>query len=240
MTWVKLRSVELPERSLYKPGMESVLVLTPLAIEHAMLAAALTAEGTRAEADHNGVKVISLSGMDVDLAIGGHGKVQFALSTQLLVQKFKPRLVICAGGAGRLDPRLMPLDVVAGEVTIEHDFRLRFIDRPLPRFPGDLGTLERLRHMNSWNGFNVHIGPLASGDEDILDVDRAAQLRTATGAVAVAWEGAGGARAARLHGIPFIEIRAITDSADSEAPRAFTESVKHGMKNVAEVIRRII
>ena len=220
--------------------MESVLVLTPLALEHAALATALTAGGAHVEADHNGVKVISLEGMNVDLAIGGHGKVQFALSTQLLVQKFKPRLVICAGGAGRLDSRLNPLDVVAGELTIEHDFRLRFVDRPLPRFPGDTHTLDRLRHMNGWNGFNVHLGTLASGDEDVLDVERAAELRSLTGACAVAWEGAGGARAARLHGIPFIEIRAITDSADSDAPRAFTESVKFGMRNVAEVIRGIL
>lgn len=220
--------------------MESVLVLTPLALEHAALASALTAGGAHVEADHNGVKVISLSGMNVDLAIGGHGKVQFALSTQLLVQKFKPRLVICAGGAGRLDSRLNPLDVVAGEVTIEHDFRLRFVERPLPRFPGDSSTLERLRNLNSWDGFQVHVGTLASGDEDILDVERAAELRTATGALAVAWEGAGGARAARLHGIPFVEIRAITDSADSTAPRAFTESVKFGMRNVAAVIRELV
>lgn len=220
---------------------DSVLILTPLAIEHATLAAALTEGGAHAEADHNGVKVMSVSGMNVELAIGGHGKVQFALSTQLLLQKFNPRLVICAGGAGRLDPRLSPLDVVAGEVTIEHDFRLRFVERPLPRFAGDMAVLDRLRRMEtSWEGFNVHLGTLASGDEDIMDVERAAQLRTLTGAMAVAWEGAGGARAARMHGIPFIEIRAVTDSADSQAPRAFTESVKAGMRNVAQVIRQIL
>jgi len=220
--------------------MDSVLVLTPLAIEHAALAAAFALDGHSAEADHNGVKVISLPGMNLDLAIGGHGKVQFALSTQLLVQKFNPSLVICAGGAGRLDSRLNPLDVVVGDVTIEHDFCLRFINRPLPRFPGDHSRLERLRGMNSWDGFNLHIGILASGDEDVIDSERAAELRTTTGAMAVAWEGAGGARAARLHGVPFLEIRAITDSADSDAPRAFAESVKFGMRNVADVIKRLV
>src|SRR4051794_23263151 len=102
--------------------MDSVLILTPLAIEHAALSAALVAHGNPAEADHNGVKVIRMAGLNLDLAVGGHGKVQFALTTQLLVQKFNPRLVICAGAAGRLDPVLSPLDVVVSEVTIEHDF----------------------------------------------------------------------------------------------------------------------
>jgi|SRR5665213_422124 len=217
--------------------MESVLILTPLAIEHAALSHAL-ASGRPSETDHNGVKVINMGDLNLDLAVGGHGKVQFALSTQLLIQKLKPSLVICAGGAGRLQNSIAPLDVVISEVTVEHDFRLRFADRPLPRFPADAKSLDKLRR-GIWN-FGVHFGTLASGDEDIIDETRAAEIRHLTGAMAVAWEGAGGARACRLHGVPFIEIRAVTDSADSEAPRAFSENVKFGMRNVAEVIRRLI
>ncbi|MGZ3723592.1 MAG: 5'-methylthioadenosine/S-adenosylhomocysteine nucleosidase [Bdellovibrionales bacterium] len=220
--------------------MESVLILTPLAIEHAALSGALCSKGGAPEADHNGVKVINMGGLNLDLAVGGHGKVQFALSTQLLIQKLNPRLVICAGAAGRLAPELTQLDVVVGEVTIEHDFRLRFIDRPLPRFPGDMKSLEKIKRQSTWNGFQVFYGPLASGDEDIIDDGRASEIRNATGAVAVAWEGAGGARACRLHGVPYVEIRAITDSADGDAARAFAENVKFGMRNVAEVIRQLI
>jgi adenosylhomocysteine nucleosidase len=202
-------------------AMESVLILTPLAVEHAALCNAL-------------------SNSNLQIMIGGHGKVQFALSTQLLIQKHSPRLVICAGAAGRLDPELHPLDVVVSEVTIEHDFNLRFIERPLPRFPGDMRTLEKLRRRDQWDGFRVHFGPLASGDEDVLSEERASELRNLTGARAVAWEGAGGARACRLHGVPFIEIRAITDAADGHAAKAFSENVKHGMRHVAEVIRELI
>lgn len=220
--------------------MDSLLILTPLALEHVALSAALKAKGGSSETDHNGVKVISLPGLNLDLAVGGHGKVQFALTTQFLIQKFKPRLVICAGAAGALDPALSPLDVVISEVTIEHDFRLGFVDRPLPRFPADLPSLEKLRRRADWKGFNVHFGPLASGDEDILEESRAKELSTATGAMAVAWEGAGGARACRMHGVPFIEIRVITDAADAHAPRAFAENVKFGMRNVAEVIGQLL
>jgi adenosylhomocysteine nucleosidase len=220
--------------------MDSLLILTPLAIEHAALAAALTADGAHTHADHNGVKVITMKGLNLDLAVGGHGKVQFALSTQLLIQKIKPRLVICAGGAGRLHPKLAPLDVVISEVTIEHDFRMRFTTGPLPRFPADTKTLEKLKRRADWEGFDAHFGALASGDEDILEESRARDLYLATEALAVAWEGAGGARACRLHGVPFIEIRAITDNADTEAPHAFSENVKFGMRNVAEVIKQIL
>lgn len=201
--------------------MQPVLILTPLVIEHAALSAALNAA-------------------PVELAVGGHGKVQFALSTQLLVQKLKPRLVICAGAAGCLHAGLKTHDVIAGEVTIEHDFRLRFVDRPLPRFPGDSRSLAILRGVSEWDGFTLHFGPLASGDEDIVDLERASEIHNNTGALAVAWEGAGGARACRLHGVPYVEIRAITDSADGDAIKIFAENVKRGMRNVADVIRKLI
>jgi nucleoside phosphorylase len=55
---------------------------------------------------------------------------------------------------------------------------------------------------------------IASGDEDIVTIERAAELHTQTGAVAVAWEGAGVARACLFSQIPYLEIRGITDTAD--------------------------
>jgi len=54
-----------------------------------------------------------------------------------------------------------------------------------------------------------------------------------TGALAVAWEGAGGARACHFSGIPFLEIRGITDSADSDAASDFGANLEGAMRNVA-------
>jgi len=42
------------------------------------------------------------------------------------------RAVTCAGAAGGLDPALKVGDVVVGVTTVEHDYTLRFIQRPLP------------------------------------------------------------------------------------------------------------
>lgn len=220
--------------------MDSVLVITPLAIEHAALGACLEEDTGFSESNHHGVKVLSFQGKKIDLAVGGHGKVQFALSTQLLIQQVKPSLVICAGAAGSLHPEIKPLDIVISEVTIEHDFRVRFAEHALPRFPADIPTLEKIRRRLEPTVYNVHFGPLASGDEDILEADRALELNRSTGAVAVAWEGAGGARACRLHGVPFVEIRAITDGSDAHAPQAFAKNVKTGMQNIADLLRRIL
>jgi len=52
----------------------------------------------------------------------------------------------------------------------------------------------------------------------------------------VAWEGAGGARASLWNQRPFLEIRAITDRADSEATVNFSENLKIVMPRLAEAI----
>ncbi len=201
-----------------------ILVLTPLAVEHATLKLHFASQ----------LKTDSLQ-----VHIGGHGKVQFALSTQLLIQKYKPTLVICAGAAGGLLTNVKVGDVVVGELTVEHDFNLKFVKRPLPTFPADVRTLEKLRHANQWPDFTVHFGRIASGDEDIVDSKRAHEIVQSTQAMAVAWEGAGGARAAKLQGVPYIEIRGVTDYADSLASESFTTNVQKSLVNVARVIERL-
>ena len=57
-----------------------------------------------------------------------------------------------------------------------------------------------------------------------------------TGALAMAWEGAGGARACQFSGVPFIEIRGITDQADHRAASHFRENLNTAMRNAAAMI----
>lgn len=197
-----------------------ILVLTPLKMEHDALLSAL---GTP-------------SGLT--LAIGGHGKVEFALGVQSHIARLKPRLVICAGAGGALSPVVQPLDVVVATETIEHDFRLRFIKRPDPAFAGDSASIQKLQSLEF--NFGVHFGRIASGDEDVVESLRAEEIRAQTQALAVAWEGAGGARAARANQTAYLEIRTVTDSSNENAAPDFAKNLKLGMVQVGEVIRRLL
>src|SRR5262249_25703537 len=77
--------------------------------------------------------------------------------------------------------------------TIEHDFQSRFSGRPAPIFDGDAGAIQSLRGLvPSEAGFALHFGDVASGDEDIVSVDRAQAPPRGTGGLAVAAEAAGG------------------------------------------------
>lgn len=188
------------------------------------------------------VKLGSLSGitapsLGLTVALGGNGKAQFAAQTQYLIDRVPgSELVLCAGAAGALDQSLGIGDLVVATHTIEHDYRDRFNQQPLPRFPGDPFALEELRRVSSEAACAACFGPVASGDEDIVNPTRAAELRAQTGALCVAWEGSGGARAAAFNQIPFLEIRAITDTADHDAASNFARNLATSMPNLAKLL----
>jgi len=171
--------------------------------------------------------------------VGGHGKTQLAVRTQHLIEQSAGfQVVICAGAAGSLGGDVALGDVVVGMSTIEHDYKLRFVSRPLPCYQADAQLLAEFRLAASQIGreFRVLFGAIASGDEDIVDPARARELQEATGALCVAWEGAGAARAASFSGLQFLEVRAITDGADHTARADFQANLERSMPNLAQVL----
>ena len=216
-----------------------LLILCPLAREWSLLVSTF-------EASHY---VESLRDLKIDaayipdwralVASGGHGKTQFAVQAQYLIGQFSStELVICAGAAGSLSSQLSVGDVVVGTETVEHDYRLLFASRPLPRFPGHGSSIDSLRRSaQGVSSFRVAFDVIASGDEDVVASERAKAIRDQTGAICVAWEGSGAARAALFNGIGSLEIRAVTDAADKEAPQRFDTNLPIAMANLASLLR---
>ncbi len=173
------------------------------------------------------------------LAVCGNGKTQFGVRAQYLLDRCPDtRVLVCVGAAGSLAGEVCIGDVVVAEVTVEHDYKNRMSPKPLPRHDADAMQVQRFMQAAALNdrSFQVHFGAIASGDEDIVDGTRAAEVRAATGALCVAWEGSGGARAARVSGIAFCEVRGITDLADGEAARHFHQNLRIAMPHVGELL----
>ena len=178
--------------------------------------------------------------IDVAVAPGGLGKTQFAVQTQYLIDTGNWELIICAGAAGALVDDLAVGDVVIATESVEHDIRNRFGKPIMPRFPCDEFILDQCRQfLKNDSAFHLHYGPIASGDEDVVDNTRRTAIQTKTKALVVAWEGAGGARASQYSIIPFLEIRGVTDRAGSNAAFDYQTNLETVMKNVALVISKI-
>jgi adenosylhomocysteine nucleosidase len=217
----------------------NVLIVTPLQEESDFFLQFCVQQGFQPQRAAVGrLPVVLLPQLGITLARGGTGKAQFALQTQhLLDAGANWELVVCVGAAGSLTNEVSVGDVVVATATVEHDFRNRFSTRPMPRFDGARGILDGLRNVAPRSDtFRVHFGPIASGDEDVVDEPRRKTLQEATGAFAVAWEGAGGARACQFSDVPYVEIRGITDAADPEAPADFEVNLEVAMGNVAAAL----
>ncbi|PYV36643.1 MAG: acyltransferase [Acidobacteria bacterium] len=173
----------------------------------------------------------------ITLACGGAGKAQFAVQTQHLLDAcLEWDLVLCIGAAGGLVDELTIGDVVVATSTVEHDYHNKFSQRPFPMFEGAPTVIAELRRVALPNAFKVYFGVVASGDEDIVDEGRRRSLQKSTGALVVAWEGAGGARACAFNNVPFVEIRGVTDTANQNAPSDFGSNVEVVMSNLATLL----
>ena len=121
-------------RSALKPR---ILVLAPLAREWSFLTNTFEASLHVEHLHDLKIKAAYIPHWRALVAHGGHGKTQFAVQAQYLIGHFPSvELVICAGAAGSLMPGLCVGDVVVGIETVEHDYRLLFSTRLLPRFAG--------------------------------------------------------------------------------------------------------
>jgi adenosylhomocysteine nucleosidase len=220
----------------------NILVVTPMREELAFVQQSWQAQGLRSESGLIGrLPAVYVPELGITLAQGGTGKAQFALQTQHLIDNGRGwELVICAGAAGALADSLTIGDVVAGRTTVEHDYVNKFNERPLPRYEGSPQAIARVEALSTIErqAFKVRVGTIASGDEDVVDVVRSRELRQQTGGLAVAWEGAGGARACRFNNMPYLELRGITDTADHAAPADFEANLEAAMGYVAHVIAR--
>jgi adenosylhomocysteine nucleosidase len=184
------------------------------------------------------LEAIQFPELGITLVQGGLGKVQFAIQTQHALDVSQDwDAVLCVGAAGALTDTLKVGDVVVATETVEHDIHNRFGPPLLPRFRGTPALLESLKNsICPRTAFNLHFGPIASGDEDVVSLDRQEELRQRIGALAVAWEGAGGARACQFSKVPFVEIRGVTDNANGSAAMDFDTNLERAMKNVASLI----
>ena len=165
--------------------------------------------------------------------------MDFAVKTLHLLERF-PSLdgVICLGTCGALSTDLTIGDIVVATETVEHDFNRKLTEGPIPSFKSDPTLLAAFKAIENFlpDNFSVRYGPIASGDEGIDSTSRARELMEKTGGIVAAWEGAGGAKACEFAGVPYIEVRCVSDLADEEAMTDFRANTPKAMSNLANLI----
>jgi len=173
-------------------------------------------------------------GCDVILLRCGVGKVNAAVATQLLIDRFGARAVVFTGLAGTLVPYLKRGDVVISNYAVQHDIDLTAFGRR----PGQLSDTTRqieadptlvaaaseaYDEVAQAQGLTSQmvVGTLATGDTFISDPSRIRWLQREFGAVAADMEGGAVGQVCSMNRVPFVVIRVISDAAGDQAASQF-------------------
>lgn len=166
-----------------------------------------------------------LFGKRVVVAKCGVGKVFAAICAEAMALRYQPRLIVNTGVGGALDKSLRPLDVVIASSLVQHDMDTSPIGDPVGLISGinkiyfdtDRRAVELLAGAAKELGLNSMVGIIASGDKFIARAEDKCYIRDTFSAVSCEMEGAAIAHTAFVNGIPFVVVRAISDSADGDA-----------------------
>ena len=169
-----------------------------------------------------------LHGHNVIVVKSGVGKVNAALCTQYIIDKFEPDYIINTGIAGGVATGLQVGDIVAGSELVQYDFDVSAIgyakgymctginpDKPTVFYSDK--TLIAEFEKAAKGSLNVHIGVIASGDTFVSDKNKKKEIKETFNASAVEMEGCAIAQTATVNKVPFVIVRAISDLADDTA-----------------------
>ena len=167
----------------------------------------------------------SIYGKNVVIARCGVGKVFAAICAEAMIIKYSPALIVNSGVGGALDKSLRPLDIVFADKLVQHDMDTSPIGDPVGLISGInrvyFETDERARKIledsAKEQGVNYLVGTVATGDKFISDKADKDRITEIFGASACEMEGGAIAHTAFVNGVPFMVVRAISDSADGDA-----------------------
>lgn len=179
----------------------------------------------------------TLFNVKIGLMLSGIGKVNAAVATTIMLDKFSPEYLINTGVAGGFGDVSVGDIVVATEVR-HHDADLTVFDYEMgqiPKMPAAFTVNEKLLELVKNLGENpkLHYGPIMSGDSFIHDSAQTEKiLKNFPEICAVEMESAAIAQTCYLFQVPFIIIRAISDRVeDDKSTNTYSLSMEEAAEN---------
>ena len=169
-------------------------------------------------------------GADAVALYSGAGKVNAAIAAQLLISAFGCGAVINAGTAGGIADGVELFDTVVATQTAYHDADEDILTQFHPYLPsiwmdGDACLLSCAREAAELIPQRVLFGRIVSGDRFIEEDGREA-LKRRYSPLCADMESAAAAHVCHAFGVPFLSIRTITDTADSDGKVNFEKNCK--------------
>lgn len=181
---------------------------------------------------------------EVVLVQSGIGKVNSALATAFLVDRYRPDLIINTGSAGAIRSGLQVGDMVIATELAYHDVdatAFGYQKGQVPQMPAtytsDAEAVTAIEKAAREVGLRPSTGVIVSSDSFVASKEEVERIRAEfPEAVATEMEGASIAQASMVLGTPFVVVRAISDSSDEDAGVTFDEFIVTAGKKSAEMV----
>ena len=194
-----------------------------------------------------------LKGKEAVVVRSGIGKVNAAVCTQVLADRYGVDCVINTGVAGSLKNEINIGDIVISSDAVQHDmdatgfgYEMGVIPRmPVSVFPADRKLIDAAKAAcaEAVPEIDVFEGRVVSGDRFVTDKSTKKRISDTFHAYCTEMEGAAIAQAAYLNKIPYLVIRAISDKADDSASMDYGEferkAIEHSVLLMENLVQRL-
>ena len=189
-----------------------------------------------------------LNNKEVVLTQSGIGKVNAAISTTLLIEKFNPTLIINTGSAGALDESLSVGDILISNNVMYHDANATAFGYEIgqiPQMPAQFEASQQLLQLTEkvvkQQNLTAKIGQIVSGDSFIGSSEQRLNIkRQFSKAMAVEMEATAIAQTCYQFNLSFIITRAVSDLANGESEMSFEKFLGKAAQSSSNIVEQLI
>ena len=185
-------------------------------------------------------------GVEIVVAYSKIGKVFSTLTASTMIQHFGCDKLLFSGVAGGINPNLKIGDLIVANKLSQHDLDITAFGHPMGFVPGgsvfveaDKELIALSKEVASELGKIVQEGVIATGDQFVHDSTVKDQIVKYFNADALEMEGASVAVVCNALNVPFFILRAISDTADTDASFSFDEFMESSAIISAEFIMKM-
>ncbi|MBN2815101.1 MAG: 5'-methylthioadenosine/adenosylhomocysteine nucleosidase [Campylobacterales bacterium] len=186
-------------------------------------------------------------GTSLVVAYSKIGKVFSTLTAATMIEHFGCEVLLFSGVAGGINPRLKIGDLIVATKLAQHDLDITVFGHPMGFVPGgsvfietDSELITLAKEVAMELGKSVQEGIIATGDQFVHNEAVKAAIVSNFKADALEMEGGSVAVACNALNIPFFILRAISDTADTDASFSFDEFMESSAVISAEFVMKMV
>ena len=186
-------------------------------------------------------------GTQLVIAYSKIGKVFSTLTASTMIQHFACDRLLFSGVAGGINPTLKIGDLIVATKLSQHDLDITAFGHPMGYVPGGSVFIEADKDLIALSkevakelGKTVQEGIIATGDQFVHQESIKEGIVKNFNADALEMEGASVALVCDALNIPFFILRAISDTADTDASFSFDEFMESSAIISAEFVMKMV